>query len=236
MCDGWEGARVSSDGDRRGEKDRRSGPDRRSDADRRKGADRRREERIKRRIPCEVVDGDQRVRGFVLDVSPKGLFVQTLKPINPGGEICVAFTPPELGQTIEVRACVVRSLRVPRQLASVTSPGVGLRINMAPPEYFEFVASLTDRDTQAAPAGGGTAASEEPEQPKSEPKPKPKKRKLPPRMPKPETETRYRVQAQQTGGPRSRSLVVSAKSREHAEWRALEQLGSDWKIVGVKGV
>jgi hypothetical protein len=229
MCVGQEDARVSSDEDRRSGKGGGSEAGRGSGDDRRRGADRRRETRIKRRIPCEVLDGDKRVRGFVLDVSPKGMFVQSLKPIQPGGEIGIVFTPPKLGQTIEVRASVVRSLRVPRHLASVASAGVGLRINMAPSEYFDFLASLTYREDKAATAGGSTAASEEPE------KPKPKKRKLPPRMPKPETETDYRVQAKQTGGSRSRSLVVSATSREHAESQALKQLGSDWKIVGVKG-
>ena len=62
---------------------------------------------------------------------------------------------------------------------------------------------------------------------------KPRKRKLPPRMPKPET--RYRVKAKHTGGPRTRSLLLSATSREHAEAQALLQLGSDWEVIGVEG-
>jgi hypothetical protein len=178
------------------------------------------------------VNGEKRVRGFVLDVSSRGMFVQTLKPIDPGGEIGVTFTPPGFDQAIEVRACVVRSLRVPRYLATVATAGVGLRINMAPPEYFDFIASLSFRDMKAAGAGDATAASEPSEKPKQ--KPKPKKRKLPPRMPKPEIRARYRVQAKQTGGNRSRSLVLTATSREHAESQALEQLGSDWEIVDVE--
>lgn len=216
---------MSSDGDRR------SGKDHAGEERRKGGANRRREARMKRRIPCDVVDGDKRLRGFLLDVSPNGMFVQSLKPINPGREIAIVLSPPGLAQPIEVRGRVVRARRVPRELASVMPAGVGLRINMAPPEYFDFLASLTRRDDKASTAGGGSAASKEPEAPKT----KPKKRKLPPRMPKPETMTRYRVQAKQAGGPRSRSLVVSATSVERAESKALEQLGSDWKIVGVKG-
>jgi hypothetical protein len=216
---------VSKDDDRRSGKDRRGEDQRKSTKDRRVGADRRLEARIRKRLPCEFVDGDTRLRGFVLDVSPKGMFVQTLKPINPGGEIGVIFTPPELGQTIEVRACVVRSLRVPRHLATVATAGVGLRINMAPPEYYDFVASLSNRDEKAATAGDVTAGSERPEKPKH---------KLPPRMPKPKTQIRYRVQTKQTGGLRSRLLIFRATSREHAERQAREQISSDWEIVKVE--
>ena len=43
------------------------------------------------------------------------------------------------------------------------------------------------------------------------------------------------MQAKHTGGPRSRSLVVSATSREDAELLALDELGSDWKIIDVEG-
>ena len=199
--------------DRRGQQDRRGA-----------GGNRRLETRLRKRIPCEIVEGDSRGRGMVLDVSPKGLFVQTLKPIDPGVEIDVVFAPPTLDRSIEVRASVVRNLRVPPHLASVASGGVGLRIILAPPEYYAFIAALTLREDKPA-------AAKEPE----EPKPKPKKRKLPPRMPKPETMTRYRIRAK-TAGNRTRSLIVSATSLGQAESQVLEELGNDWKIVSVEAV
>lgn len=229
---------VSNDDDRRSGKDRRGEGRSDNEEGRRSGADRRLEIRIRKRLPCEFMDGDKRVRGFVLDVSPQGLFVQTLKPINPGGEIGVTFTPPGFSQAIEVRACVVRSLRVPRHLATVATAGVGLRINMAPPEYYDFIASLSHLGGRTGTADDVTAATEQSAEskPKPEPKPesKPKKRKLPPRMPKPEPQAKYRIQAKQIGGNRSRSLVFRAISREHAESQALEQIGSDWEIVDVE--
>ena len=43
------------------------------------------------------------------------------------------------------------------------------------------------------------------------------------------------MQAKHTGGPRSRSLVFSATSREEAESLALDELGRDWKIIDVEG-
>jgi len=225
---------VPNDDDRRSGKDRRGEDRRKSDENRRGGANRRGETRIKKRLPCEFVDGDKRVRGFVLDVSPKGLFVQTLKPIDLGGEIDVIFTLPESSQTIEIRACVVRSQRVPRHLATVATAGVGLQINVAPPEYFDFIASLSRLDETPPTAAKVATAAEQSEKAK----PKPRKRKLPPRMPKPmpKIEAHYRVQAKEPVGSRSRSLIISATSSEHAESQAIEQVGSDWKIVKVERV
>ena len=232
---------MSTDDDRRSEPDRRREGSRKSGETRRSGADRRSEVRIKKRLPCEILLGDNRLRGFVLDVSPRGLFVQAPKPIDPGTEVGGAFRPRELGETIEVRARVARSLRVPAHLASIASSGGGLRISMAPPEYYDFLSGLTNREVKPARTVRQPVAKpadpEEPEPQKQPEKPpaKPRKRKLPPRMPKPETETRYRVKAKHTGGPRSRSLLVSATSREHAEAQALEQLGSAWKVIDVEG-
>ncbi len=234
---------MSSDGDRRSGIDRRGEDPRKGGSNRRQGGNRRRETRIKRRIPCEFVDDDKSMRGFVLDVSPKGMFVQTHKPITPGEEIVVTFTPPNFDREIEVRACVARNVQVPRHLAPIASPGVGLKINMAPAEYFEYLASLSHHGDTPATAKTESTPLKDPEKakpeqkakPKSAPeeKPKPKKkRKLPPRMPNPET--RYRVQAKHKGGPRSRSLFFDATSPEHAKMQALEEIDSDWEIVAVE--
>ena len=232
---------MPSENDRRSGEDRRtvdqaeSHDERRHDK-RRHDSNRRTEARIRKRLPCEFVDGDTRVQGVVLDVSLRGLFVQTHKPVQLGVELAILFTPPGLDKTIEVHGRIVRSLRVPRHLASVASGGVGVRIHMAPPEYYDYVASLTSHETEPAKpntAGAKAAASVEPEKPKAAPKPK--KRKLPPRMPKPEPKTSYRVQAKQAGGPRTRSLTVSATSREHAASQVLAELGNSWKVVDVEG-
>jgi hypothetical protein len=230
------------------EEERRSGSERRGDsehrkktADRRSGANRRTEARTKKRIRCEVTDGSVQQRGFVLDVSPKGLFIQTPKPIDPGKEIQVELSPPGR-EAIQLRATVARSRRVPASLASVAAPGVGLRITMAAPEWYEFVADLTSpeplsRSTSSTKPGSGQqpAGAKQPAAPEKTVVKKKRKRKLPPRMAPPQTRSRYRVKAKQAGGSRSRSLVVNATSREDAETQAIEQLGNDWKVIDVEG-
>jgi hypothetical protein len=227
---------VSSDNEQRNANERRSDPDRKSPGERLREADRRTETRIKKRVPCEVTAGDTRQRGFILDTSPKGLFVQTPKPIDSGVELGVELSPPGRAD-ITLRARVARSRRVPPRLAPVAAPGVGLRITMAPPEWYEFVAGYNNTESpNSAKSSAKPALSKEQATP-DEPAPekKKRKRKLPPRMAPPLTRSDYRVKAKQTGGPRSRSLVVKATSREDAELRAIAKLGNDWKIIGVEG-
>jgi hypothetical protein len=225
---------VSSDDERRSAGERKSDPDSKSPGERRRGADRRTQDRIKKRVPCEISAGGTRQRGFILDVSPKGLFVQTSKPIDSGVEIGVELNPPGRA-AIALRARVARSRRVPPSLTSVASPGVGLRLTMAPPEWYEFVAGYNNTESpNSAKSSAKPALSKDQAKP-DEPAPEKKKRKLPPRMAPPLTRSNYRVKAKHTGGPRSRSLVVKATSREDAELRASAQLGKDWKIIGVEG-
>ena len=84
---------MSRDDGQRSGRERRDAGERASGKERRSGADRRTEARIKKRIRCELVLGDKRLRGFVLDVSPRGLFVQSPKPIDPGTAMQIGFVP-----------------------------------------------------------------------------------------------------------------------------------------------
>ena len=154
----------------------------------------------------------------------------------------IANTPVFLGLPandsgiIELRGKVARSRRVPAQLVSVASQGVGLRLTMAPPEWYEFVAGLSSSEPRNTPSSSAQPGPhEEPTASERAAALKKRKRKLPPRMAPPESKSRYRMQVKHIGGPRSRSLVVSASSREDAESVALEEVGGDWKVTDVEG-
>ncbi len=58
-----------------------------------------------------VVQG-QRQRAFVLDVSPRGLFVQTSKAIDPGAQISVKLQLRGHKEEVELLAEVARSRRI----------------------------------------------------------------------------------------------------------------------------
>jgi hypothetical protein len=199
-------------GDRRSGTARRSGTDRRSATDRRSGKDRRRGDRFKKRIPCEIQLKGQWQPALVLDVSWNGLFVQTRSPVDPGTRVEVRLRLPGRSETLELLAVVARARRVPSRLASVAHGGLGLQIRTAPNAYYEFVAEFSK--DQAAPAPPTPGPSPEPAS----------------------SEAQFRVRAQQSGGPRSRTLTVGADSPEQARTVALRQLGEGWTVLDVEPV
>ncbi len=125
-----------------------------------------------------------------------------------------------------MRAWIARSCKVPAHLASVSAPGIGLRITDSSPEYDGFIASLALRSSGASGPRVGAA----PAAPASTP------RESPPEPPPPpaESEMSYRVRVKHTSGPRSRSIVVVAASRECAGAQVMEELGDDWKVIEIE--
>jgi hypothetical protein len=110
--------------------------------------------RVKKRLPCELeVDGVTHT-GLVLDVSARGLFVQTAATPGPGTSLTVRLHPPG-GRAIVVQGRVARRRMVPRRLASLASGGIGLRVESAPEEFFQLLAG-------ARPAPAPAAAEPEP--------------------------------------------------------------------------
>lgn len=167
--------------------------------------ERRRGPRQKRRVTCEIETEAGRHRGIVLDVAPRGLFVQTDATLDLGAraQLCLRVDGEEIG--LETR--VARKRVVPRQLASVASGGLGLRIEGAPESYFRLLGS----DFRA-------------EAPASEP--------IVPPAPSPSSPV-FRVRVKQTHGPRSRSLLVNAATEERAREEATEDLGEGWSVLEV---
>ncbi len=154
-------------------------------------------------------------RAFILDLSPNGLFIQTPKAIDPGTEVSVQFRVPVEGTEIDLRAKVARSKRVPPRLATVTTPGIGLRISSAPAAYYEYLARLVAGEKTEKKAAAPEAETQATET-------------------SGDSEPRYRVRAQLSGGSRSRSLVVWASTAMEARQEALSELDEGWKILSVE--
>jgi hypothetical protein len=176
---------------------------------------RRTRERKKRRITCEILAGDRRQRGIVLDVSSEGLFVQTGRTIDPGIEVEVRIARPRKAE-IALRAVVARKLMVDRRLSNVVRGGVGLRVLAAPREYFEQFS--LDADETLLDERGGPGAAPRPERGGRGESREARERSF-----------RVRVCL----GPRSRSLQVEAKSEEEASRQALARLGEGWEILEI---
>ncbi len=166
--------------------------------------ERRQGSRQKRRVICEIEAEGRRHRGIVLDVSPRGLFVQTDATPGPGTPVRLTLRDGD-GDALELDAQVARKRLVPRRLASVATGGIGLRIASAPEEYFRLLSGemSASRETRRA--------QEEPSRP----------------------EATFRVRVKQVAGPRSRSLLVNASGEDAARRQALAELGEGWSVLEV---
>jgi PilZ domain len=79
--------------------------------------------------------------GFTLDISPTGVFIRTTY-IPDNGEAVTIYLLVRAGKKLRLRGTVVRSYRVPANLRRYVASGFGLRLDEAPEEYFELLASL----------------------------------------------------------------------------------------------
>jgi hypothetical protein len=104
--------------------------------------DKRREPRLKKRIACALWIKGVRQHGIVLDVSSKGLFVQTSAKPSPGDSVRIEMTLPGQSRASTLMATVARVRTVPPALLSVAQGGIGLVLQNPPEEYFVFVGKV----------------------------------------------------------------------------------------------
>jgi hypothetical protein len=108
--------------------------------------DKRREARTKKRLGCALFIKGVRQHGIVLDVSSKGLFVQTNAKPAPGDSVRIELTLPGQTRVTTLEATVARVRIVPPQLLSVAQGGIGFLLQNPPEEYFVFVGKLARID------------------------------------------------------------------------------------------
>ena len=97
--------------------------------------DRRRHTRFKRRLPCEVIIGEQHHSAIAMDLSLGGMYLQTKAPLGDVEVVQVLFPAGDGRPEILVRARPVRKKQVPAQLASQTKTGMGLEVLECPDDY-----------------------------------------------------------------------------------------------------
>lgn len=100
-------------------------------------------DRVASRIVCEIVVDGRAERAFVLDLSARGLFVQTQSTPEPGSLVEVRLSLDE-GAPVALDAVVARQRKVhPGAIAAGEIRGLGLELKMAPEAYFTLIRSLT---------------------------------------------------------------------------------------------
>jgi Tfp pilus assembly protein PilZ len=188
------------------------------------------EPRVPKRLPCDVNIGGVRHSGLVLNVSPRGLFVQTNAEARPGSEVSINLTPPSQREPVEVRATVVWKRTVPRQMLASDRGGMGLRIQDAPESYYTYLSGVLGGLGQDAP-DKATARHAAPT-PEASPLDLPAPRT--PMAAPVSKELKFRVRVSQIVGSRSRYVSVTGSSPKHAGALALEEVGEGWQVLEVK--
>ena len=98
--------------------------------------------RIKKRLPCDVRVTGRQHSGMVLNLSPRGLFVQTHASVGPGDAVDVSLRVPAFGEPISLRTRVVWRRVVPQQLRNVAEGGFGVQIENASEDYYRYLTSI----------------------------------------------------------------------------------------------
>jgi PilZ domain len=106
------------------------------------GMQKRREPRMKKRLACALWIKGVRQHGIVLDLSSKGLFVQTSAKPAPGEAVRIELVLPGQTKATTLMATVARVRTVPPALLAVAQGGIGLKLDNPPEEYFVFVGKV----------------------------------------------------------------------------------------------
>jgi Tfp pilus assembly protein PilZ len=160
--------------------------------------------RFKKRVPCRLQFSGSTYSGMVLNLSRRGLFVQTSAGAGPGDPVHLdlAVTGAE---PCPIDARVVWRRVVAAHLRTVSTGGMGLHIQYANDSFFGFVAGLAATE----PAEAGTEAT---------------RTALP----------RYRVRLRLAASPRTRIVTIAAADGAEARERARQLAGAEWAVLDLE--
>jgi Tfp pilus assembly protein PilZ len=197
----------------------------------------RRAPRVKKRLACSLHHAGKRYAGMVLDLSSRGVFVQTSASPDPGEPVSLELALRGQAEPLRLEGRPARRRVVPARLRSVAQGGVGVELSSAPEAWFAFVAELVGSRAQPGAAAPrrrptalerrarelalGRALGRRPAAPPPEPEPDPE--------PTAGRSSRYRVRMKL--GPRKREIVVTAVSEAEARRAALAEAGAGWRVL-----
>ena len=101
------------------------------------------ETRFRKRIPCKLTRSRSTFSGLVIDLSSRGLFVQTGAVAKTGDEIEIVIRSWKSEAPIVLNAQVIWRRKIPLRLRSVVEGGLGLQIRYAPEPYYVMLAEAS---------------------------------------------------------------------------------------------
>jgi hypothetical protein len=173
--------------------------------------------RVRKRLPCTLSVEARRHNGMILNLSARGLFVQTMLPAEPGTLLDLDVRDPACGTAIPLQAAVVWRRRVSPRMTGLNQSGMGLRLLTLPPEWRSMMNGLLG---EASLDGTAVAPDSEPSAPAA--------------AAPAEHGVEFVVRLARAGGPRSRRLLVRGETEADARERALRETGDGWDVLEVR--
>jgi len=97
--------------------------------------------REKLRAPCEFAAAGEKGTGFLLNISPRGMFLQTRTRLGPGTDLEIQVR--DLGPVpFTLFARVVHRTHAHRATSPVETGGMGLEIVSAPEAFYQILLEL----------------------------------------------------------------------------------------------
>ena len=181
--------------------------------------------RTRKRVSCEILHGNARYAGIVLDFSATGLWVQTnvkfaLTDAARSGEntVTVNLKTPGSGETISLKARIARMRSVPPQFLGLQQGGIGLAIVDPPTDYLDFLEGISPEQSDSVARARerqarrrGVSATTKQDAPRA-----------------------YRVHAVESRTGRKSSYLATAKSEDEANEQVRSQLGEEWQVLFIE--
>lgn len=188
------------------------------------------EPRIRKRLACTLNVEARQHNGLILNLSQRGLFVQTTLPAEPGTLLALDVRDPVRGEAIPLQAAVVWRRRVSPRMTGTNQSGMGLRLIERPDAWTTMLSSLLATDAPGEARAADTAAAT--------PAPARPAGATPTEAPaSPATGADARpvfcVRLAQAGGPRSRRMRVQGQDEIDAGKEALREAGEGWTVLEV---
>ena len=108
-----------------------------------KVSNQRRFDRIRQRLPCVIRDEGAHHQGFVTDLSPSGLFLQTRAKLEGALQLIIEID--WNGENITLIGNVARVRKSNRSATAISTSGLGFQIQSAPENYFRMIMELQDK-------------------------------------------------------------------------------------------
>lgn len=178
--------------------------------------ERRKSERANCRLSCRVLQGKQRIRSRIVDVSEGGLCLLSPAWLKPKEEVQISIDVPGSGAST-VRAEIWHMRREKSRTSGNKVWIAGVIVLEADDCYRKLLKSAGVAGEPEKPGDAASSAAKGTPDPLDQ---------IPTKS--------FRIRCKAQSGPRSRVLTLAAESEEEARSFAVRDLGGDWVVLEIR--